>query len=340
MDIKRSPTGYVDDRSAHVIVVDDMDMNRQLFSRLLDRHGYRVSTAENGAHALELIRRDAPDLILSDCMMPTMDGFELCRILKQDDATRLLPVVLMTGLDDEHARIMGIDAGADDFLRKPVNTLELTARVRSLIRLKRYTDDLDSAESMILSLARTVEARDPYTSGHCERMAECAAVFGAHLGLPPEDVLALRRGGVLHDIGKIALPDAILRKEAALTLSEFAEMKRHTVIGDELCAGLRLLRPVRAIVRQHHERLDGSGYPDGASGEGISLLAQIVSIVDVYDALTSDRPYRRATSAAHACAELRREVEIGWRRRDLVEAFIAVSSTAPLRHLPHERDRL
>ena len=332
MDIRTISAGRVEERpAAHVIVVVDMEMNRHLFGTLLRRDGYGVSTAEHGVQALELIRGQTPDLLLSDCMMPEMTGFELCRLLKEDDATRLLPVILMTGMYDNDARIMGINAGADDFLHKPVDPLELSARVRSLIRLKRYTDELDSAESMILSVAKTVEARDAYTSGHCERMAKYAAVFGAHLGLPPEDILALRRGGVLHDIGKIALPDTILRKAGPLTPSEFDEMKRHTVIGDELCAGLRVLRPVRAIVRQHHERLDGSGYPDGACGEQISLLAQIISIVDVYDALTSDRPYRAASSPAHALTELRREAQNGWRRRDLVDAFITLDSTGVLR---------
>src|SRR5262249_8638017 len=142
----------------------------------------------------------------------------------------------------------------------------LTARVRSLIRLKRYTDDLDSAEAMILSLAKTVEARDQYTAGHCDRMARYATTFGEHLQLQPEQILALRRGGYLHDIGKIGLPDAVLHKAGPLPPAEFAVMKRHTVIGDELCANLRILRLVRPIVRQHHERLDGSGYPDGARG--------------------------------------------------------------------------
>jgi putative two-component system response regulator len=276
---------------------------------------------------LELVRRHGPDLVLSDVVMPVMDGLELCRQLKKAAATRLVPVVLVTGMDDREARIQGINAGADDFLLKPVNVQELSARVRSLIRLKRFTDELDSAEAMILSLARTVEARDPYTRGHCDRMATYAAAFGAHLQLPPEQIVALHRGGYLHDVGKIGLPDSILLKPGPLTLDERAAMKRHTLIGDGLCTELKLLRLVRPIVRHHHERLDGSGYPDGFLGETVPLLAQIMGIVDVFDAMTTDRPYRAAVSPEVAAAELVREAREGWRRRDLVEEFLQMART-------------
>ena len=315
---------------ASVVVVDDQEANRELFRRLLSAHGYTVSMAPDGAAGLALVRRQMPDLVLSDCMMPVMSGYDLCRVLKHDLVTRFIPVVLVTGTEDEDARLLGIEAGADDFLRKPVNTQELTARVRSLVRLKRFTDELDSAESLILSLARTVEARDPYTAGHCERMAHYAAVFGTHLGLSVEAILALRRGGYLHDIGKIGLPDAILRKVGPLTSEEFEIMKRHTIIGDELCEDLRLLRLVRPIVRQHHERLDGSGYPDGARGDEISLLAQIVAIADVYDALTTDRPYRKAMSIQEAYSHLLVEGQSGWRHPDLVAEFIRLGEAGAL----------
>jgi putative two-component system response regulator len=259
--------------------------------------------------------------------MPDMNGYELCRALKNRPITRFTPVVLVTGSDDEDARLAGIQAGADDFLRKPVRTQELMARVSSLIRLKRAIDDLDSVETLVLSLARTVEARDSYTAGHCERMAYLAGEFGAHLGLPTDAVAALRRGGYLHDVGKISLPDAILRKVGPLTEDEFTQMKRHTIVGDALCADLRLLHSVRPIVRQHHERLDGSGYPDGAKGDDISLLAQIIGIVDVFDALTTERPYRRAMCPKDAYEHLRCEAAKKWRRADLVEEFVALGVT-------------
>jgi putative two-component system response regulator len=313
--------------TGRILVADDLEPNRDLMTGLLTREGYTVITVPDGAAALEEIERHPPDVILTDVLMPQMNGFELCRRVKQNPATRLIPVVIFTSLSEREDRIEGINAGADDFLTKPLDAHELRARVRSLVRLKRFTDDLDSAESVILSLAMTVEARDRYTAGHCERMAAYAAAFGIELDLPDEDVAALHRGGYLHDVGKVGVPDAILSKPGPLDPSEFAVIQRHTIIGDSLCGDLRILRPVRPIVRHHHERLDGSGYPDGLSGDAIPLLAQIMSIVDIYDALTTDRVYRGALSGAAACAELREEAARGWRRRDLVEQFIAFCGT-------------
>jgi putative two-component system response regulator len=232
-----------------------------------------------------------------------------------------VPVVLVTALSESGDRIRGIDAGADDFLSKPFNGHELRARVRSLIRIKRYTDDLDSAESVIVSLALTIEARDKYTDGHCQRLARYGSALGRDLGLNEEDIDALERGGFLHDIGKIGIPDAILLKPSRLTAEEHEQMKQHTIIGDRLCRELRSLRRVRPIVRHHHERLDGSGYPDGLSGDAIPLIAQITGIVDVFDAITTERPYKAALPVEHACRELEDEVALGWRQRELVNAF-------------------
>ena len=314
----------------HIVVADDVQANLDLIAGLLQRDNYVVHTATDGEQALHLVSTRHPDLVLSDVMMPKMDGFELCRRLKEDRVTRLIPVVLVTALGEREDRIAGIDAGADDFLTKPVNPHELRARARSLVRLKRFTDDLDSAESVIISLALTVEARDAYTAGHCERMAAYAAALGRHLGLDDEAVAALRRGGYLHDVGKVAIPDCILQKPGRLTPDEFAVMKQHTVAGETVCGDLRLLRHVRPIVRWHHERLDGSGYPDGLSGDAIPLLAQIMGVVDVYDALTTRRPYRDPLSVVDACEALRTEVRNGWRRGDLVDALIELSGAGIL----------
>jgi putative two-component system response regulator len=278
---------------------------------------------------LDLVRHESPDVVLTDVVMPGLTGLDLCRELKNNPATRLIPVVLITALSDSDDRIEGINAGADDFLSKPVNSAELKARVRSLVHLKRYTDELDSAESVITSLALTIEARDPYTEGHCERLAKYATALGAQVQLAPDDLAALRRGGFLHDIGKVGIPDAVLHKPAALTTSEFEEMKLHTVIGDRLCGQLRSLRRVRPIVRHHHERLNGTGYPDGLKGDDIPLLAQITGLVDVYDALTTDRPYRRGRSQDEAFEVLVDEVNRGWRARPLVDAFIRVLRADP-----------
>jgi putative two-component system response regulator len=305
-----------------ILVVDDMEANRKLVASFLTRDGYRVQFAADGRAALDIVARDHPDLVLMDVMMPHVNGFDACLALKQNPATRLIPVVLVTALQDSQDRIRGLDAGADDFISKPVNAHELRARVRSLIRIKRYTDDLDTAESVIVSLALTIEARDQYTEGHCQRLAAYASSLGRHIGLSDDDLAALARGGFLHDIGKVGIPDAILLKAGRLTKSEYEVMKQHAIIGDRLCGELRSLRCVRPIVRHHHERLDGSGYPDALRGNAIPLLAQITAIVDVFDALTTKRPYKDAVPADRAYEELLDEAGRGLHRRDLVDALI------------------
>ena len=314
----------VREHAGRVLVVDDVDGNVRLAAAVLEPHGYVGSAVSDGESALDEIHRSQPDLILLDVMMPGLDGFETCRQLKDNPETRLIPVVLVTALRQPHDRIHGLEAGADDFISKPFNAHELRARVQSLVRLKRHTDDLESADAMILSLALTIEARDLSTDGHCQRLAAYACAVGTRLGLSECDLISLRRGGFLHDIGKVGIPDAVLLKKGPLTPDEYALMQSHTIIGDRLCGELRSLRAVRPIVRSHHERLDGSGYPDALAGDDIPLLAQIIGIVDVYDAMTTDRPYRRATTPREACEELLRETRRGRHRRDLVEAFVSL----------------
>lgn len=309
---------------ARVLVVDDYPANVALLEQILVREGYAVLLARDGEDALDMVLTDSPDLVISDVLMPRKNGFDLCRAIKAHPSARLIPVVLVTSLDGSSDRIRGIDAGADDFLRKPFDPHELRARVRSLLRLKRYTDDLDSADAVIMSLARTIEARDASTEGHCQRLAVMAVGLGTRLGLGAADLAALERGGVLHDVGKVAIPDAILVKPSPLTPAEFDVMKQHTVIGDRLCSELRLLRGVRPIVRHHHERLDGSGYPDGLRGRDVPLLAQIMSVVDVYDALTTVRPYKAAMTPARAFDELMAEARRGWRDAALVGELAAL----------------
>jgi len=326
-------TGSTDDRQRTVIaasakgrilVVDDVAGNVSLARSLLEKDGYCVTTASRAEEALEAVADDQPDLILMDVMMPGLSGFEACRLLKSQLSTRLIPVVLVTALRNSRDRIQGFEVGADDFLSKPINAPELRARVRSLIRIKRYTDDLDSAESVIVSLALTIEARDPSTDGHCQRLAAYAAALGNELGLGDDDLAALERGGFLHDIGKVGIPDNVLLKPGKLTPDEYEQIKMHTVIGDRLCGKLRSLRRVRPIVRGHHERLDGSGYPDQLRGEGVPLLAQLMGIVDVFDALTTARPYKKALPSEAACEELQRESDRGWRSREFVDVFVAL----------------
>jgi putative two-component system response regulator len=312
-----------------VLVVDDVAANVELLKTLLTREGYGVVTASDGEEALEMVAFAHPDLVLMDVLMPKLSGYDVCERIKHNPATRLTPVVLITALHERERKIQGINAGADDFLTKPVDPHELKARVRSLVRLKRYTDDLDSAESVIMSLALVIEARDAYTDGHCQRLAAYATALGTALQLSEEEIAALFRGGYLHDVGKVGIPDALLLKADRLNDHEYRQIKAHPVIGDRLCGELRSLRQVRPIVRHHHERLDGSGYPDGLKGDAIPLLAQIMGIVDVYDAITTTRPYKAAATSEQAYAELLQEVKRGWRRKDLVEAFIALKIDEP-----------
>lgn len=317
---------------ATVLVVDDLDANARLLERLLEREGYRVIFAKNGHEALDRVRREHPDLILMDVIMPGMGGLETCQLLKSDPETRLVPVVLVTALQTSADRVRGLEVGADDFISRPLNTAELTARVRSLIRIKRFTDELDSAESVILSLARTIEERDASTDGHCQRLAHYGVIVGRELGVSESDQLALEKGGFLHDLGKVGIPDSILLKKDKLTVAERSVMEGHTVIGDRLCGGLRSLKYVRPIVRYHHERLDGSGYPEGLRGDTIPFLAQIMSVVDVFDALLTVRPYKPAYSLERACRELSLEASRGWRNRLIVDCVLALARDGQFGH--------
>jgi putative two-component system response regulator len=307
-----------------ILVVDDDASVATLLGRLLTRRGYNVEVVGNGADALTAIERTPPDIVLLDMVMPGLNGVDVCRQIKRDVATRLIPVIMITGLGDRESRIDGVAAGADDFLTKPIDKEELLARVASLRRLKAYTDDLDSASSIIMALATMIEARDGYTEGHCHRMANYSTALGRRLGLTDFELQTLRRGGYLHDIGMLAVPDTLLRRAGRLEPDEFERIKMHTVIGDRLCGNLRTLQAVRPIVRHHHERLDGSGYPDRLKGDEIPLLAQIIGLIDVYDAITSQRPYQDAQSSEAALELLHEQVARGWRRHDLVGEFTAM----------------
>lgn len=312
-----------------MLVADDDAALRAGLRRMLQTEGLQVLTAADGAEALAAIRAERPDVVLLDVLMPVLDGFQVCAEVKADADTRLTPVVLLTALGAVEDRVRGIDAGADDFLTKPFERAELLARVRSLWRMKAHTDELERAETVLLALARSVEAKDPYTEGHCDRLSKYAAALGAHMGLGPEQVLALQRAGTLHDIGKVAVPDAILLKQGPLNDTELAVMREHPVVGERICQGLRFLRPVLPVIRHHHEHWDGSGYPDGLAGARVPLLARILQVVDVCDALTSDRPYRQALPWDGALRILDEEAARGWWEPTVVEAWRGLLEAQP-----------
>ncbi len=322
--IESLTTGVAASARPRVLVVDDLDANRRLLTALLEPLGCEIFAATDGREALEQAELHPPDLILLDVMMPEIDGLEVCARLKADPRTRLIPIVVITALHGEAEKLRAIEAGADDFLNKPFSKAELLARVRALLRLKRFTDELEFAETVLCSLGLAVEARDPHTEGHCQRLARISVELGRRLALDEPALEALRRGGYLHDIGKIAIPDAVLLKGGPFTDEERQVMRQHAVIGEQICRPLRSFDAVLPIIRSHHEHWDGTGYPDGLRGEAIPLLARILQLADVYDALRSHRPYKPPLLPAATLEQMRREAERGWYEPRLLEFFFRV----------------
>ena len=311
-----------------ILVADDSEDSRELLSHLLVSEGYRVICAEDGAQALSAFASQPIDLALLDVMMPRRTGFAVCRAVKAQPETRLIPVVLVTGLASSGDRIQGIESGADDFLNKPIRKEELLARVRSLVRLKRFTDELENAETVLCSLALSIEAKDPYTEGHCDRLAHYSVLLAERLELPEEQRVALRRAGVVHDIGKVVVPEHILLKPGPLDPKERRIIETHPAVGERICSPLKTFRLVLPIIRHHHERLDGTGYPDRLRGREIPLTARVLQTVDIYDALTTERPYRKALPPKEAFRILREEVRKGWWDGALVDQLENLLATS------------
>ncbi|HTI54695.1 MAG TPA: HD domain-containing phosphohydrolase [Verrucomicrobiae bacterium] len=307
-----------------VLVVEDEPRIREVLSGLLGALGYRLLLAASAEQALDALNVVSPDLVLTDVHLGAMSGIELCARLKADPRYELMPVVILTAVGDLEARVAGLAAGADDFFTKPVEFVELRTRLAALLRVKMLLGQLERAEAVITTLALTIEARDPYTLGHCDRLSRYAVALGEALGLDHEMIRALRLGGYLHDLGKIAVPDGILLKPGPLDPIEQERIRAHPGAGSDLVLGLRSMELVRPIMRHHHEKWDGSGYPDGLKGEAIPLGARIISVVDVFDALHTERPYKAALSRRDAVSLLIRETDRGYWDPKVVETFLEV----------------
>jgi len=307
-----------------ILVVEDDPRNIQILSSLLGREGYHTYVATDGELALDYLDTILPDLILLDLGLPKMDGFEICERLKSNPATRLIPVVVLTGQSDFVSKLRCIELGADDFISKPFNSTEVLARCKSLLRLKNALDALDDAERVIYAFARAVEAKDPYTEGHTERVTAYALSLAERIGLNDLERAALKRGAILHDVGKIGVPDDILRKPGPLTPEEFDRIRQHPIQGVTILEPLQSVRDALPVIRWHHERMDGSGYPDGLTGEQIPVMVRIMTIADVYDALTTRRPYHEALSPEEGMRILREGAGRGWWDRELVSTFVSI----------------
>jgi putative two-component system response regulator len=310
------------DRPYHVLIVEDDHLHLSLQVELLQNLLCQVTTTDSGYKALELVRRGDFDLVLLDKRLPDIDGDEVCHKIREDRNKHNLPVIMVTGFGTSESLRQSLSIGANDFIMKPYDPLELQSRVRAALEMKHLFDQLDNAASVLFTLAKMVEARDPTTGEHCNRLVHTCRILGDVLNLTHGEREALRKGAILHDIGKIAIPDSVLLKPGALNDDEWRIMRRHAQIGADLCNRLNSVRDAVPIIRYHHERWDGSGYPDGLAGERIPMVARVFQYADIYDALSHDRIYSRAQPVDIIIDVIKEEVNSGWRDPEIGRVFI------------------
>jgi cyclic di-GMP phosphodiesterase len=302
-----------------ILLVDVVSADQENWKAFLENQKYDVYTAENAESARQLCLQLQPDLVLLHDHLPQVSGFELCRRLKQDPLNQLTPIVLVSSAPTETEMEQAHEAGAAEYWGTPSSFGEGLERIQSLLRLKSYIDE--QAKAVVLCLARSIEAMHSLSHGHSDRLADHAAKLGENLGMTGDDLQELRLGCLLHDIGKVAVPDSILLKPSRLNPQETEIIRQHPITGEKICAPLKSLRSILPIIRHHHERMDGSGYPDGLHGDLIPLKARILQVADVFDALISDRPYREALTCDEALEILRQEAMYGWLDGSLVWRF-------------------
>lgn len=308
-------------RQPKIIIGQTDSVLSQMLDLLIASGDYEIHIVDRGERIIEMVHLGpSPDLIVLESTLRGPGALELCALFKREPELRGTPILIVdpTGTDDDTAYVQ---AGCDDVLKGPLQPEAVTARTKSLIRLKSINDERDDAEAVLHALARTIEAKDPYTLGHADRVAQYAVELGKYVGVSDYDSQVLRRGGMLHDIGKIAIPDSILLKPGRYTPEEFDVMKRHPVLGCEICGKLRTVRDALPLIRHHHEKLDGSGYPDGLKNDAVPALVRIISVVDIYDALRSQRSYKEAYSVDKSFEIMWQEVQKGWWDKSLLSAW-------------------
>jgi len=316
---------------ARVLVAERSEQSARQIADHLVTAGYTVLLATDGEEALRRIRRDDPEVAILDAGIPRLNAYQLCERVKAHPSTRSIPVVMLVSPAAQDEKLRGLEVGVEDFLTRPVNKIELLARVKSLVRFKRLNDQVETTENVIFELARMLDSKVFDARSNSERLAEHACLLGSALGLEQDDLESLRKGALLHDIGKIAVREELLLKPGRLSDAEFDEIKRHPEAGERICGPLRCADQVLPILRHYRERWDGRGYPDGLRGDEIPLLARVLAVADAYDAMLCSRPYRPAMSVEVACANLKSGAGTQWdphlidlfltalRRREAVE---------------------
>ncbi|MFH1783569.1 MAG: HD domain-containing phosphohydrolase [bacterium] len=314
-----------DQKSSRIMVVDDDPKSIKLIAAYLLPEGHEILTAGDGLEALSKLEKEDVDLILLDVMMPNLNGYEVCKQIKDSKELRIIPVVMMTALSDKQDRIKGIEAGTDEFLTKPIDREELLARVRSLIKVKDLNTQLEDAENVLFALVNMIEAKDSYTIGHSQRVTQLAIRIAEEMRLSGRAKELLKKAGILHDLGKVAISEAILNKPSTLTKEEYDQIKKHPVIAEEICAPLKSMKEILPVIRHHHERFDGAGYPDGIKEEKIPLESRILAIADSYDAMSSDRPYRDKVPKDEIIKRLKQGAGSQWDPK-IMELFLNIIS--------------
>jgi putative two-component system response regulator len=319
--MSQSHFGKEDNMGSMVLIVDDEYIGRETLQSVLEGEGYELEMAENGFQAIEKAKKLLPDVILLDVMMPGMTGFEVCQRIRSDPQIAEIPIIILTALDDRESLLNALKAGADDFISKPFDRYELRARLLGITRLNRYqkllqeraklreahAQLLNAYEATIEGLSHALDLRDRETEGHSRRVSELTVRLAQTLNLSEEEIMHLRRGALLHDVGKIGIPDSILHKPEPLAEEEWLIMRKHPQFAYDMLDPIEYLRPALDIPYSHHERWDGTGYPRGLKGEEIPMVARLFAIADVWDALTSDRPYRAAWTEEEALAYIREQ---------------------------------